>query len=139
MTGFSITTNYRQVNARLRQVDVNAQKNLKRTARLSVLPIVAEARNIAAGHGFKRVPGAIVPNITGTYAGVKVRVRKSTVGVLHERSRGKWRHPVYGNKAVWRNQIAQPSLKPALKANQARVVREMKYAVRLASREAGFR
>ncbi len=135
---FRVESNYRQVSANLKKLDKAVNANFKKASRASVAGVVAEARGIAASHGFQRVPGAIVPTVTPTYVGIRVKAKSSVAGVLHERSRGKWRHPVFGNRAVWVDQNAQPSVKPAADRNRVKVVADVKVAMRAAAAEAGF-
>lgn len=132
-----LQSNYRTVQLRLKTVDPAVRKGL-RTASLRAVGVIVEDAKARASWS-ETIPGAIVPTATQTYVGVKARGSKVPIAALNERRAGKWRHPVYGNRSVWREQRAKPSVRPAVKAHAATVVAGVKVATDLAIREAGFK
>ncbi len=102
--------------------------------------IVAEEARVMSSWS-SRIPRSI--RVTG--AGTRVTVKAGGAraphapAFEHHGSPGAFRHPVYGNRAVWVSQRARPFLLPAAIKNLPTVHDIAATGVDLAFREAGFR
>jgi len=135
MGSIAITSNYRQVQRILKEVDPQLQKQLRKDLRSLSDEVVAEAR--AAASWSEKIPPAIRP-MSGATVGVRV-LHKVAIATLNERKQGKWRHPVFGR---WlpnqKDQIARPSVWPVVNRHRPELERRAGVMVRAALREAGL-
>lgn len=129
--------NFRQVQTSLKAADPALQKQFSKELRGLTAKSVAEARSLASWS--TKIPPSIKPMVGVRQAGIRVAAKPSPLGVLNERKSGKWRHPVFGNKNVWRDQTAKPSVRPVVEKNRLEFKIAAEKAARAALDEAGLR
>jgi hypothetical protein len=125
--------NYRELQTKLKLADPALQRQFNKQMRVLSREVVAEARTAASWS--TKIPPAITANAGIKGAGVRVSA-KTPIAVLNERRKGRWRHPVFGNKKVWVEQKARPSVRPTVEANRLRLRILAEKAAREALREA---
>lgn len=130
----TVEVEYRHVVRALGRLEPAVQKQLKGELRKSVVEIVGTARGLASWS--QKIPPAIVPTVTATGAGIRVKASQVPLAGLAERRH--WRHPLFGNKNFWFPQSATASVRPAIRAHEASEVREMNRAVDRAARQVGL-
>ncbi len=101
--------------------------------------VAVEARLMSSWSS--RIPGSVRVAGAGTRVLVKAGGAKAPHAAAYEHhgQPGAFRHPVYGNRAVWVSQKARPFLLPAALKNMPKVRDLAAEGVDLAFREAGFR
>lgn len=127
--------NYRLIQKELKVADVAVQKNLNKSLKVLMAEVVQQSRSAASWSN--TIPAAIVPLAATTGAGVRVK-KTVPIAPLNERPSGNWRHPVFGNKAIWVDQPARPSVRPTVARARARLVPIANTAVNEAFKEAGI-
>lgn len=90
-----------------------------------------------------RIPGAVsMRAATGGTVGVTFRVNATRAPharpIEHDGQPGTFRHPVYGNRKVWRDQAARPFFYRAVQDKADQVVEALGDAIEQAAREHGF-
>lgn len=110
------SSNYRDVMRYLAKIDPALKKTTTKRMRALSVEVVAEARSAAAWS--ETIPSAIRPMATA--AGVGVRVSgKVPIAVLNEQVA--WRHPLFGDRANWFDQLGHPAVRPAVEKNRVRL------------------
>jgi len=131
------TRELRDLAQHLRKVEPDLLKELQAGLKGAALTVAVEARLIA-GFNSASIPPTIRPFARGLTAGVRAGGGKK--GPLARLMEGPqpWRHPVFGNRNVWRRQFAHPFLAPALLKESPNIERAALAAVEAAFLKAGF-
>jgi hypothetical protein len=89
-----------------------------------------------------RIPAAITMRASTTSPGIRFRVDSARAPharpIEHDGEPGTFRHPVYGNREVWRDQPARPFFYRAVEAYADQITDRLGEAVMDAAREHGF-
>lgn len=131
-----VESNYKQVAKQIRAFDVDLAKKTTKELRALSITAVGAARQEASWS--RQIPSLIKPTVTQAGAGIRVAAKPTPVGVLNERKRGEWRHPVFGNKDVWVTQRARASVRPVLEKIGPQLKEAGERAIGEAKREAGI-
>jgi hypothetical protein len=121
----------------LRTMPTEIRKQLRPALRKAAQPIVTTAKGNASWS--TRIPGAI--RVVVLKRGVEIRVnrKKAPHGRVYEGLSGMtFRHPVFGNRDVWRAQRARPFLLPAVRAHRDEVRKAVTDVVDQVARQHGF-
>lgn len=135
---------FREFQRDLRKLDRQLANSLNRELRNVLRSKLLPAAKANASWS-SRIPGAIKPQVTQKHVALRVNAKQAPHGRPYEglqnglRSRGKFRHPVFGNRAVWVSQPTRPFLAPAFRANEDEAVKAVREAVADAARQAGWR
>lgn len=134
---------FRSFQRDLRALDKKLANQLNRRLREVVTTDIIPTAQSNAGWS-SRIPGAIKPKVTQRWVGARVDRKRAPHGRPYEglqtgmRSRGVFRHPVFGNRKVWVSQKTRPFLAPAFDANRETAAEAAKQAITDAAREVGF-
>lgn len=90
-----------------------------------------------------RIPRAIAPTVTSRFIGVRVSKKRAPHGGLYERGNkgsrsATFRHPVFGNRGIWRTEPVRPFLAPAVEAMRPKAIPAAFAAIEEARRKVGL-
>lgn len=131
-----VETNFTQVVKKLREFDKAIAKQTNQKLRAVAVEAVGLAQARAAWS--KQIPPLIKPTVTQRGAGIRVAAKPTPIGVLNERNKGEWRHPVFGNTAVWVTQKTHSSVRPVIEEESSRLKTVSEEIIAAAKREAGL-
>lgn len=132
----------------LHKMSAAQKRTLRKRFREVAQPLLADARRRASWS--TRIPDAISVRAIADEArgriGVQLRVSvkaaphaRAYEGISDQGNAGYFRHPVYGNPDVWRDQPTRPYAAPAVHAHGRAARVAIEAAAEDAAREAGFR
>jgi hypothetical protein len=123
----------------VRKANKDAQKLLLVQIKSAMQPISNLIKQEASWSS--RIPQTV--RISATNKGVAIRAggrgAPHAYAFEHHGITGEFRHPVFGNRAVWVSQPARPFLTPVAKANESKLADAMLKAVDQWTREIGFK
>jgi hypothetical protein len=128
---------FRMAVTELRTMPAEIRKQLRPALKQAAQPIVTAAKSNASWS--TRIPAAI--NVRVLKKGVEIRVnrKKAPHGRVYEGLSGMtFRHPVFGDRDVWRAQRARPYLLPAVRAHRDEVRKAITGVVEQVARDHGF-
>jgi hypothetical protein len=137
---------FRDLQRELREMAPDVRKRLNEGLKdILTRRVIPDARSNASWSS--RIPGAIQPQVTMTRIAAIVRPKNAPHAHPFEgiskgefgRSRGSFRHPVFGNRNWWVQQQTRPFLVPAFDKNRKAAADEAAKAVDEAARQVGFR
>jgi hypothetical protein len=124
----------------LGEIPPAVQKTMRPAVLKSARPVLARMKANASWS--TRIPGAISMTASSTFPGVTFRVSAAKAPharpIEHDGEPGTFRHPVYGNREVWRPQAARPFFYRAVEAMSEQVANAIGDAVTDAARQHGF-
>lgn len=129
---------FRQAIAELRTMPTEIRRKLRPALKAAAQPIVTEAK--AKADWSTRIPRAIKVRVTKKGVVIYVRAKTAPHGRPYEGLSGMtFRHPVFGDRDVWRAQRARPYLLPAVRAHRDQVRKAITDVVEQVAKEHGFR
>ena len=143
ITGSFDPVSWRNLQRDLARLEPELRKELNNEIKTIGDGIVSEAKRAASWS--TRIPGAISLSVTTSRIGVKVNRRRAPHARSYEGvrragfgSQSQFRHPVFGQQAVWVSQPTRPFLAPAIRANQDAFFRSAEESIVNAARAVGW-